>query len=71
MLVYLDAVEANVAKLVEAHRSGEGLHRTTGIDLKRDLKQDLARVVKTWGWLMLTAGLGVQFAAAYFVKFPM
>ena len=70
LLVYFDAVEANVAKLVEAVRAG-GTHLTvTGIDLKRDRRLDRARALKVVGWLALVLGIGVQLVATYLSRTP-
>jgi hypothetical protein len=65
MLMYLDAIEANVARLVDAVRSGGALVKTTGFDLRRDAGQNRARMAKTAGWLLLAAGMAVQLAAAF------
>lgn len=70
VLVYLDAVETNVGKLVEALRAGSTQLTVTGTDLKRDRGQDQARALKTVGWLILTLGFGLQLAAACFTKLP-
>lgn len=70
LLVYLDAVETNVGKIVEALRAGSTHLTVTGIDLKRDRGQDTARALKTVGWLVLTLGFGLQFAAAFLTKPP-
>jgi hypothetical protein len=70
VLVYLDAVEANVAKLVAAVRSGDPNLTVTGIDLKRDRGQDRARALKNLGWLTIAAGFGMQLAAAYLARQP-
>ena len=64
LLVYLDALEANLGKLVAALRDGGTNLAVAGIDLKRDRGQDRARAFKTVGWLVLVAGLGLQFVAA-------
>src|SRR5262245_2058353 len=65
ILVYMDAVEANVGKLVQAVRVGETSVEVTGIDLKRDRGQDRARGLKTLGWLILAAGFGLQIVAVW------
>src|SRR5437868_2947262 len=65
ILIYLDAVETNVAKLVEAIRSSGTQVIVTGIDLKRDRGQDRARALKTLGWLALVLGFGLQIAATW------
>ena len=70
ILIYLDALEANVAKMVEALRSGSTSVIVTGVDLKRDRSQNLARALKTVGWLALALGFGIQLAAAYLTKPP-
>lgn len=63
ILIYLDALEANVGKLVEALRSGATQVDTTKIDLGRDQRQDFVRAIKLIGWLALAVGLGLQLAA--------
>jgi hypothetical protein len=63
LLVYLDAVEANVGRLVEAVRSGTNQVAATGINLRRDRGQDRARVLKTFGWLALVLGFALQCSA--------
>ncbi len=65
ILVYLDAVEANVHRLAVAVHSGSTECRVTGINLKRDRWQNRARALKMVGWLILVAGLTLQFAASY------
>jgi hypothetical protein len=68
LLVYLDAVEANVEKLAEAVRTGSMVITVTGIDLKRDKRENSARLLKTLGWLVLILGLGIQIGAALLAK---
>jgi hypothetical protein len=70
ILVYLDAVEANVAKLVDALRAGSTSVIVTGVDLKRDRGQNLARALKMIGWLALALGFGLQLAAVYVTRPP-
>jgi hypothetical protein len=65
LLIYLDAVEANVARVVEALRTRDSQFTITEIDLKRDRRQDRARTLKTLGWLLLALGFAVQIAAAF------
>jgi hypothetical protein len=69
-LVYLDAVEANVAKMVDALRSASTSVMVTGVDLKRDRGQNVARALKTIGWLALALGFALQFAAVYMTRPP-
>jgi hypothetical protein len=64
LLVYLDAVEANLARVVQAVRSGNPDFAVTDIDLKRDRGQDRARTVKTFGWVALGVGFALQIVAA-------
>ena len=71
LLIYLDAVEANVENLAKAVRTGSTELVVTGIDLKRDRRQNLARMLKSLGWLALVLGIGLQIAAAYVGKFPL
>jgi hypothetical protein len=70
MLAYLDAVEANVTKMVEALRAGSTYVIVTSMDVKRDQSQNVARGLKMIGWLALAAGIGFQLAAAYLTKPP-
>ena len=70
VLVYLDALESNVEKLAHAIRNGSTFLAITGIDLKRDQRQNHARRLKTLGWLVLLLGLGVQIVAAYLATLP-
>jgi hypothetical protein len=57
VLVYMDAVEANLSKVVEVLQSGGNQFVITGIDLKRDRNQDRARLLKLMGWGVLALGL--------------
>src|SRR5438445_309796 len=68
VLLYLDAVEANVGQLAEAVRGGATNPTVTGVDLKRDLGQDRARVLKTLGWLILAAGFALQMTAVWMMR---
>ena len=70
ILVYMDAVEANVSKLVEAIRNSGTQVTVTDINLKRDRGQDRARALKTLGWLALILGFGLQIAAIFITKRP-
>ena len=45
LLVYLDALEANGEKLAQSLRSGSTHVVVTGIDLKRDQRQNRARTL--------------------------
>lgn len=63
ILLYLDAVEANVAELTKALRSGGTDVAVTGMNIKRDRGQNRARAVKSLGWLAMVAGFGLQLAA--------
>jgi hypothetical protein len=65
VLTYLDAVEADLERLVEAVRAGGTRVTVTGIDVKRDRRQDRVRTLKTVGWLLLALGFGLQLAATY------
>ena len=65
LLVYLDALEANMGRVVEAIRAGATNLKATGIDLRRDRSQERARTLKTMGWLALAAGFALQLVAAY------
>ncbi len=65
ILVYLDAVEADVHRLAVAVRGGSTDLKVTGIDLKRDRRQNRARAVKLLGWFILVVGLAMQLGANY------
>lgn len=65
MLVYLDAIEANVASLVEAVRAGGTRLKFTGMDQTRDRRQNSARALKLLGWLLLAVGFALQLSAIY------
>ncbi len=69
LLVYLDAVETNVAHLVEAVRAGSTYLRATDTNPKRDRRQNQARALKLLGWLVLILGFGLQFAGAYLARY--
>src|SRR5438309_1150744 len=68
ILVYLDAVEANLTEAVGALRAGATQLTVTGIDARRDRGQDRARAAKTLGWLALALGFGLQLIAAWLTK---
>jgi hypothetical protein len=68
ILIYLDAVEANVQKIVEALRSGSTQIDFTGINLKRDLRQNQARMFKSLGWFAMASGFGLQIAVAWLTR---
>ena len=70
MLIYLDAVEANLENVVASLRSGSTFVMATGIDVKRDKSQNQARLVKTFGWLVLALGFGFQLAGLYLNQLP-
>lgn len=65
ILVYLDAIEADVHRLAVAVHSGTTECPVRGINLTRDRWQNRARALKMLGWLILAAGLALQFGAAY------
>jgi hypothetical protein len=56
VLVYLDAVEANLAKVVEVLQSGGKDFIIPGVDLRRDRGQNQARSLKLVGWGVLALG---------------
>jgi hypothetical protein len=68
LLLYFDAVEANVAALIEAVRAGGSQLVVTEIDRKRDRRLDRARGMKTVGWLVMVLGFAVQLAAVYLAR---
>jgi hypothetical protein len=61
VLIYLDALETNLRKVVEVLQSGGNQFVNTGINLKRDRGQDRARSLKFLGWAVLFLGFLVQF----------
>ena len=65
ILIYLDAVEANLESIVASLRAGSTHVIVTGIDVKRDKSQNQARLAKTLGWLVLALGFGFQLAGLY------
>src|SRR5260370_22774016 len=56
VLVYLDALEANLWKVVEVLQSGGSQFVNTGVNLRRDRGQDRARSLKLLGWVVLFLG---------------
>jgi hypothetical protein len=64
VLVYLDAVEATLSKVIEVLRSGGKQFVDPGVDLRRDRGQDRARSLKFLGWAFLLLGFLVQLIAA-------
>ena len=65
VLVYLDAVEANLEKVVEALRGGAKEFAITQINLRRDRGQDRARALKLLGWCVLIVGFALQLVALW------
>ena len=63
VLVYLDAVEANLSKVIEVLRSGGNQFVDPGINLRRDRGQDRARFLKLLGWAALVLGFLCQLIA--------
>jgi hypothetical protein len=63
-LIYLDAIEASVGKIVDAFQSGNTQIAVPFIDFKRDRGQNRARALKTIGWLALAMGFGLQMTAS-------
>jgi hypothetical protein len=68
LLVYLDAVEANITEVVRMLREGGTQLDITAIDLKRDRGQNRARALKSLGWLTLVLGFALQLAAAWLAR---
>jgi len=68
LLMYIDAVEANVTTLVQGSQPGGTHRKLTEIDLKRDWRLDRARGLKTLGWLVLALGFGLQLAALWLTR---
>jgi hypothetical protein len=71
LLTYLDAVEANVERLVRAVRTGSTELVVTGTDLKRDRGQDRARSLKAVAGLTVAFGFALQALAAYLTRYPL
>lgn len=59
VLVYMDALETNLGKVVEVLQSGGKQFVSTGVNLKRDRGQDRARSLKFLGWLVFLLGFVV------------
>ena len=70
ILIYLDAIEANVEKMAKAIQAGATDLAVTGINLRRDRGQNRARALKTMGWVALVMGFVLQLAAACLTKRP-
>jgi hypothetical protein len=60
VLIYLDALEGSLSKVVDMLRSGGKDFIALEINPQRDRGQDRARSVKLVGWCVLTVGLVVQ-----------
>jgi hypothetical protein len=67
VLIYLDALESNISKVIEVLQSGGNEFVRAGIDLKRDRGQNRARSLKSLGWTVLILGFLVQGIAHYLV----
>jgi hypothetical protein len=63
VLVYLDAVEANLSKVIQDLRSGGNQFVDAGVDLRRDRSQNRARFLKLLGWTALLLGFLCQLIA--------
>jgi len=63
VLVYLDALESNLTKVVGVLQNGGNQFDSTAIDLKRDRGQNLARSLKLLGWAILGIGFLFIFVA--------
>ena len=63
VLVYLDAVEANLSKVVGVLQSGGSHFVITEINPARDRGQDRARSMKLVGWCVLSLGFLVLLIA--------
>jgi hypothetical protein len=68
ILVYLDAIESNVAAVATALRASNTQLAVTGINLMRDRGQNRARALKTLGWFTMAFGFGLQLAASLLTK---
>ena len=65
ILVYVDALEDNLLKLVRELQAGGKQFVITEIDLKRDRRQNLARSLKSLGWLVLFLGFVISIVDRY------
>ena len=65
VLIYLDAIQTNVAQVVQALRSGGTSPRITEVNPQRDRTQNRARSMKLLGWCVLILGFLVQILAAW------
>jgi hypothetical protein len=63
VLVYLDALETNLANAVGVLQSGGSRFDNAAIDVKRDRGQDRARSLKLLGWAILAVGFLVNFTS--------
>jgi hypothetical protein len=63
VLIYLDAMEANLAAVVQALQGGAGGHAITPPDVLRDRGQNRARSLKSLGWCLLILGFVAQVTA--------
>ena len=68
ILLYLDAIESNVAAVATALRASNMQVAVTGINLMRDRGQNRARALKTLGWFTMALGFGLQLAASLLTK---
>ena len=69
ILIYLDAVEHDLQKVVRTIQAGAHDPNVGAPNLKRDRGQDRARAAKSLGWLALAVGLGLQIVAVLLTKF--
>ncbi|MCI0639627.1 MAG: hypothetical protein L0Y72_15500 [Gemmataceae bacterium] len=65
VLMHLDALEANLSKVIEVLQGGGSEFVNTGVDLKRDRGQNRARSLKNLGWTILVLGLLTQVGALW------
>src|SRR3954466_3454283 len=65
VLLYFDAVEANVEKVIESLRAGDNQVVVTEIDRTRARRLDRARGMKSVGWLVMVLGFAIQILAVY------
>jgi hypothetical protein len=70
VLVYLDAVEANLVGLARALREGRTDFILQEVDVRRDRALDRSRSLKLAGWCVLILGLLLQAIALQLAKSP-
>jgi hypothetical protein len=65
ILLYLDALELNLSKMVKVLQSGGSQFVATEVNLRRDRAQDRGRAMKLLGWCVFIAGSLLQLVAMF------